>query len=56
MLGFELGVFESFHPKVPGAWADTEYVLLANLPPALQREALGQLSEPRLVACDTMAL
>jgi sugar/nucleoside kinase (ribokinase family) len=52
----ELGVFEHFHPVVPDAWKQSEYVLLGNIHPSLQMEVLEQIEQPRLVICDTMNL
>jgi len=53
-LKTDLGVFESFAPKLPPAWAASEYVFLANIQPALQLSLLEQVRAPRFVACDTM--
>ncbi|MCB2204912.1 bifunctional hydroxymethylpyrimidine kinase/phosphomethylpyrimidine kinase [bacterium] len=52
----ELGVFEDFHPVIPDAWKQSEYVLLGNIHPSLQMEVLDQIEEPKLVVCDTMNL
>lgn len=52
----KLNVFEHFHPKLPGAYRDSEIVFLANIHPALQLEVLGQVDGPKLVAMDTMNL
>jgi len=49
----ELGVVRGWRPKVPRAWADTPYVLLANTDPAAQAAALGQL-RPAVAVLDTM--
>lgn len=51
-----LGVFEHFHPKVPDAYRDSEFVFLGNIHPSLQKEVLSQVRAPRLVALDTMNL
>lgn len=53
-LDTQLNVFESFRPKLPGAWADSEYLFLANIDPVLQLGVLEQVRKPRFVACDTM--
>jgi sugar/nucleoside kinase (ribokinase family) len=50
----DLNVFESFSPKIPEAYRASEFVFLGNIHPALQREVLDQVRQPRLVACDTM--
>lgn len=49
----DLGVVAGWRPRVPRAWADTPYVLLANTDPAVQAAALGQL-RPALAVLDTM--
>jgi sugar/nucleoside kinase (ribokinase family) len=53
-LDTQLNVFEAFAPKLPSAWADSEYVFLANIDPVLQLSVLDQVKRPRFVACDTM--
>lgn len=53
-LQTELGVFASFHPKIPAAHRDTPYVMLGNIDPELQVEVLEQISKPKLVIADTM--
>ena len=53
-LDTQLNVFQDFHPKLPPAWADSEYVFLANIDPVLQLDVLTQARKPRFVACDTM--
>jgi sugar/nucleoside kinase (ribokinase family) len=58
-LDTQLNVFSDFRPKLPAAWADSPYVFLANIDPALQLSVLDQTarqgaSKPRFVACDTM--
>jgi len=50
----DLNVFEFFKPKIPAAYAKSEYVFLGNIDPVLQRDVLDQVAKPRLVACDTM--
>ncbi len=50
----ELNVFERFRPKLHDELRACTNVFLANIDPALQREVLEQLSNPRLVLCDTM--
>ena len=52
----ELNVLAEAPPKIPPAFADSEYVFLANTHPGLQMELLGQLSGPKLVVADTMNL
>jgi sugar/nucleoside kinase (ribokinase family) len=53
-LKTELNVFEHFHPKLPAAFQDSEYIFLANIDPVLQLEVLNQVKKPRVVAADTM--
>lgn len=53
-LSTELNVFADFRPKIPGAYADSPYVFLANIDPELQLEVLDQMRGPKLAACDTM--
>jgi len=55
-LATELGVFESFTPRLPEAYKDTEYVLLANIAPSLQHHVLDQMRRPKFIAADTMDL
>ena len=53
-LDTQLNVFERFQPKLPAAYAGSEYVFLANIHPALQLSVLEQAQKPKFVACDTM--
>ena len=53
-LDTQLNVFQDFQPKLPAAWAGSEYVFLANIHPALQLSVLEQSKQPKFVACDTM--
>ncbi|HUE37013.1 MAG TPA: hypothetical protein VMO20_06455, partial [Candidatus Acidoferrum sp.] len=52
----ELGVFEKFTPHLPGTHKSAQFVLLANIAPALQHHVLDQMTRPRFVAADTMDL
>lgn len=52
----ELNVFEHFTPKIPEAFADTPFVLLANIAPKLQLHVLDQIRGPAVVVADTMNL
>ncbi|HYG24376.1 MAG TPA: PfkB family carbohydrate kinase [Verrucomicrobiae bacterium] len=52
----ELGVFETFTPTLPKSYQKSEFVLLANIAPALQSHVLTQMEKPRFVAADTMDL
>ena len=55
MLSAELGAFEHFRPVLGEAHAKSRVIVLANLPPSLQRMALDQIQAPRVVISDTMA-
>ncbi|MBN1880200.1 sugar kinase [bacterium] len=50
----QLNVFQNFEPCLPDIYADTKYVFLGNIDPALQLRVLSQISKPELVALDTM--
>ncbi|MDE3100030.1 MAG: sugar kinase [Verrucomicrobiota bacterium] len=52
----ELGVFERFMPHLPESHKASEFVLLANIAPALQHHVLDQMSRPKFVVADTMDL
>jgi sugar/nucleoside kinase (ribokinase family) len=55
-LATELGVFESFSPRLPASYQNTPFVLLANIAPGLQHHVLNQMRRPKLVVADTMDL
>jgi sugar/nucleoside kinase (ribokinase family) len=52
----ELGVFETFSPTLPKAHQNSQFVLLANIAPALQHHVLNQMQRPKFVVADTMDL
>ena len=52
----ELGVFETFTPVLPKAYQNAQFVLLANIAPALQHHVLDQMRRPKFVVADTMDL
>jgi sugar/nucleoside kinase (ribokinase family) len=54
-LDTQLNVFEHFHPKLPDAAREADYLFLGNIHPALQMEVLEQ-SSSKFVALDTMNL
>ena len=56
MLWARLGVFEAFTPEIPTHCRDCRWVLLANLPPLLQRHAWEQLRAPEFIVADTMSM
>jgi sugar/nucleoside kinase (ribokinase family) len=53
-LDTRLGVFAHFRPKIPAPFQKAKYVFLGNIDPGLQLGVLDQVTEPTLVACDTM--
>ena len=53
-LGTDLNVFATFEPKIPAAYADSEYLFLANIDPALQARVRKQMPNVRMVCGDTM--
>ncbi len=53
-LDTQLNVFAEFHPDIPEAYRDSDYVFLGNIDPALQRQVLAQVKSPKLIALDTM--
>jgi sugar/nucleoside kinase (ribokinase family) len=53
-LETHLGVFSSFHPKIPEKFRRAPFVFLGNIDPRLQLDVLTQVERPKLVACDTM--
>jgi len=55
-LATELGVFETFLPRLPESYRDSRFVLLANIAPSLQGHVLDQMRRPKFVVADTMDL
>src|SRR3981081_4447305 len=51
-----LNVFEHFRPELPKEYCQTDFVLLANIAPALQSHVLDQMKRPRFIVADTMDL
>src|SRR5438552_3426750 len=51
-----LNVFEHFRPALPESYRETDFVLLANIAPALQSHVLDQMKRPLFVVADTMDL
>ena len=51
-----LNVFESFKPELDESQGGSDYTLLGNIHPELQMRVYEQLTNPKLVACDTMDL
>jgi sugar/nucleoside kinase (ribokinase family) len=52
----ELGVLAERPPRVPQAFADSEFVFLANTHPSVQAELLSHFPNRRLAVADTMDL
>lgn len=51
----ELNVLEHFDPIIPAEYQDTEYLMLGNLSPIVQRQVIERLSKrPKLIVMDTM--
>jgi sugar/nucleoside kinase (ribokinase family) len=55
-LATELGVIETFTPKLPTAYQNVAFVLLGNIAPALQLSVLDQMKKPKFVVADSMDL
>jgi sugar/nucleoside kinase (ribokinase family) len=55
-LATELGVIETFSPKLPAPYQKTPFVLLGNIAPALQVSVLDQMQKPKFVVADSMDL
>lgn len=50
----ELNVFESFQPRIPAEYKDSEFLFLGNIHPLLQSAVRLELSEVKLTGGDTM--
>lgn len=51
----ELNVLEHFDPIIPAAYQGTEYLMLGNLSPQVQKLVIERLEQrPKLIAMDTM--
>ena len=53
-LGTDLNVFETFEPKIPDGYKDSEYLFLANIDPVLQARVRSQMPGVKMVCGDTM--
>jgi len=54
-LETRLNVLEKFTPKIPKKYQDCTYLMLANLMPSIQLEAISKLTnKPQLIVTDTM--
>ena len=49
-----LNVFESFQPRIPVEYQDSDFLFLANIQPTLQADVRRKMNHVRLVGCDTM--
>lgn len=51
----ELNVLADFNPVLPESFKDTEFVMLGNLHPSIQKSVISQMStRPKLIVMDTM--
>src|SRR6266567_9113299 len=50
----DLNVFETFQPRIPKEYQDTDFLFLANIQPTLQADVRHKMSRVRLTGCDTM--
>jgi sugar/nucleoside kinase (ribokinase family) len=53
-LNTELNVFQSFSPKIPAEYQDSEYLFLANIDPLLQEDVRRKMPRVKMVCGDTM--
>ena len=53
-LKTELNVFETFEPKIPAAFEDSDFLFLANIDPVLQANVRRQMPGVKMVCGDTM--
>ncbi len=51
-----LNVFEHFKPDLPESYRSSDFILLANIAPALQSHVLDQIKKPHFIVADTMDL
>ena len=49
-----LNVFESFQPRIPKEYEDSDFLFLANIQPTLQAYVRRNMNHVRLTGCDTM--
>ena len=51
----DLNVLANFDPVLPESYKDSEFLMLGNLTPAIQRRVIEQMTErPKLICMDTM--
>jgi sugar/nucleoside kinase (ribokinase family) len=53
-LELHLNVLSGYVPHLPPSYRESQYVFLGNIDPTMQLKVLDQLTNSRLVACDTM--
>lgn len=54
-LDTQLNVLENFNPVVPADFKDSEFLMLGNLMPSIQKKVLDQMKKrPKLIILDTM--
>ncbi len=53
-IATHLNVFKDFAPKIPKELSNSRFLFLANIDPDLQDRVLKQVTNPKLVACDSM--
>jgi len=53
-LKTELNVFETFSPKIPAGYEDSDFLFLANIDPVLQASVRQQMPKAKMVCGDTM--
>ena len=54
-LDTQLNVLENFNPIVPIEFKDSEFLMLGNLMPSIQKKVLDQMTKrPKLIVLDTM--
>ena len=53
-LRTDLNVFADFNPKLPDSYKASDYLLLGNIQPALQKHVQSAMKSPRFVGGDTM--
>lgn len=53
-LATDLNVFQTFDPKIPESYGDSDYLFLANIDPVLQLRVRHQMPNVKMVCGDTM--
>lgn len=53
-LNTELNVFQSFTPRIPAEYQNSDYLFLANIDPVLQADVRAKMPHAQLVCGDTM--